>query len=369
MAACLLDVRTPQGANGMTVCLSEKTRVIAHAGLKYKSGYITISKYSPDSGKWRNVHIARKSMEKLMPLSGQLLEALKKREGCQLQLTKKQFLMVSKFNKPGRDTMHFISILHPKTEQEKLSEAIEYNHAKTINLNQDEYEKLHSSLDKLYQVTKTCQSSGENGSGASEESDAITCYRWTLQKKGTRSNSVFLTREECDRNAKAYIEDLPAELKEGEHDTEYSIHTTEVPRPSKVEVIEHIMYNEILRKTGFSAFDLALQPPSVEVITQAVNDVSKSEIVQITSKVAAMIGHKKLYFLSEMYDVFVYVGGIDKVKEAVFKHHSSPSGKLFARLLDSCYNNAVKPETAHDSSLALEQVVPESQPSECPMLT
>ena len=76
MTTSQLNAQTPQGASGMTICLSEKTRVIAHAARQYKAGYITLSRYNDDSGKWRNVHIAKKSFEKVKESAGELLDAV-----------------------------------------------------------------------------------------------------------------------------------------------------------------------------------------------------------------------------------------------------------------------------------------------------
>ena len=116
MTSSQLDAQTPQGSSGMTICLSEKTRVIAHAARQYKTGYITLSRYNEDTGKWRNVHIAKKSFEKMKEASTELLDALVHRKSKQLRLTKKPFLMITKFQKYNNEELYFLSVLHPKTE-------------------------------------------------------------------------------------------------------------------------------------------------------------------------------------------------------------------------------------------------------------
>ena len=346
MAACQLEVQTPHGSSGMTICLSDRTRVIAHAGLKYKSGYITISRYSEDKDRWRNSHIARKSIEKLLPESGKLLESLKKKELHQIPLTKKQFLMTTKFQKAGRETLHFISLLHTKADHECVTDDAEFNHAKTINLRLEEYEKLHSSLPRLYEVIKTVTSPSDENRGCvdAEEPRTIAGHRWAMKNSGRRSNSIFLTYAACQRNATAYVKDLPENLIQNADDVEFVISTVQVPRPTKLEVMEQVAYNEVLRKTGYSEAELSLQPPPAEEVAAIIDNLDKSEIVQITARVSALIGHNRLYFLNDIYDVFVYVGGLEKVQNAISKHHTSPSNKLFARLVDSCYNEIVRGE-------------------------
>ena len=142
MASKQLNSQTPQGSSGMTVCLSEHTRVIAHAAQQYKSGYVTVSRYSTDTSKWRNVHIAKKSFEKLKESRVELNNALLNGEEKQVSLTKRQFVMITKFQRTDKEPQYYVSFLHPKTEQEKLTNTADCHHSKTINLRKEEYGKF-----------------------------------------------------------------------------------------------------------------------------------------------------------------------------------------------------------------------------------
>jgi len=78
MASSQLDNLTPQGSTGMTICLPFTCRAIVHSALKYKSGYLTLSRFNSNNEKWRNVHIAKKSVEKLVSEADNLLDTFKK---------------------------------------------------------------------------------------------------------------------------------------------------------------------------------------------------------------------------------------------------------------------------------------------------
>ena len=345
MASSQLQNHTPQGSNGMTLCLSLNCRAIAHAALKYKTGYLTISRYNSNTDKWRNVHIARKSVEKLIEESGKLLEALRNSGEYQVRLTKKQFFMILKFQKCGREPLYYASILHPLEEQESITSETPCNHIKTINMTLDEFEKLHESLPKLLEVMKTPrEQSGNEQHAEDENSEVVTGYRWAMLDMGRRSNAIFLTKHTCEKNALAYLESLPDELKKTEADTKFNITTLDVPLPSKIEIVEHVTYSEILRRTGLSMADLCIEPPAYEVVKTAISQLKKHEIVHIVSSVCAMLKHTRLYLISDIYDIFLYMGGIEKVTNSIMKHVVSMSGKLFARLLDACYREVVNGE-------------------------
>ena len=197
----------------MTICLSDKTLVVAHAALQYKAGYITVSRHNDDTGKWRNVHIAKKSFEKMKESADALLDALVNRKALEMRLTKKQFLMITKFEKYNKEELYFLSVLHPKVEQESIANVTEFLHSKTINLRREEFEKLHSSFDKLYEVISTPQPGGNDADKHShlEECPTINCYGWSIEKRGLHSLSVYRTREQCEASVQSYIESSPGE--------------------------------------------------------------------------------------------------------------------------------------------------------------
>ena len=54
------------------------------------------------------------------------------------------------------------------------------------------------------------------------------------------------------------------------------------------------------------------------------------------------LNHKRLYFMSDVYDIFVYLGGIERTREILAKCVVSPPDLQSCRLIDSCYQKVVK---------------------------
>ena len=345
MTSSQLNSETPQGASGMTICLSEKTRVIAHAARQYKAGYITISRYNDDTNKWRNVHIAKKSFEKIKESSCGLLDALTNRKTMQLRLTKKQFLMITKFQKYNKEELYFLSILHPKTEQDNLTDATEYTHSKTINLRLEEFEKLHVSYDQLYLVITTPQAE-DSKQGHLEEYPTVKCFRWFIEKRGFRSHTVFLTREQCEANVQSFIQsdndDEPMES------STYVIEPEQILRPSKLEITQRVFHCLLLEQIGYDMTDMIMMSPPAEVVRSTIEEkVTKDHVLKIVDEVSSMLNHKRLYFLSKIYDIFTYVGGIGKIEADIVKAVNPPFLKT-ERLIDFCFGLVMKkdPNTA-----------------------
>ena len=341
MTTSQLNAQTPQGSSGMTICLSEKTRVIAHAALQYKTGYITISRYNDDTGKWRNVHIAKKSFEKIRESADNLLDAIVNRQAMEQRLTKKQFLMITKFQKHDKEELYFLSILHPKVEQESIASVTEFLHSKTINLRREEFEKLHASLDKIDHVISTPQSGGNDSDKYKhlEECPTVKCYRWSIEKRGLKSLNVYMDHEQCEMAVQNYIQSSPGEDNDP---SSYTIEAVQLLRPSKLEITQRVYYNVLLKETGYDVDDMTIMPPSAALVRETIEEkVTKVNVLRIVEAVSSMLNHKRLYFLSEIYDIFTYVDGIAKIEEQVVKS-VTPSELVSERLIDSCYELVVK---------------------------
>ena len=322
----------------MTLCLSEHTRVIAHAAQQYKSGYVTVSRYSCDTSKWRNVHIAKKSFEKLKESSDELYKALVNGDAKQVCLTKRQFAMITKFQRSDKDPIHYVSFLHPKTEQEKLVDTSECHHSKTINLRKEEYEKLHAAMENIHKVIVTAPKDSEGNACNPDEAVTVKAYQWNVAQRGMKSHTLFPTRKDCEDSVKGYIQGLPQE----DQKCDYDITELDVHRASKMEILELVFCNLVLDKTGHSWSDLMLQPPPSQDIMEAVAKVSKNEVLRIAERIASCLNHKRLYFMNDVYDIFVYVGGIEKSIEILAKCEVTPHEDLSIRLIDFCYQKIVK---------------------------
>ena len=322
----------------MTVFLSEHTRVIAHSAQQYKSGYVTVSRYSCDTSKWRNVHIAKKSFEKLKEASVDLYNSLSIGEARQVCLTKRQFAMITKFQRSDKEPLHYVSFLHPKTEQEKLTETSECHHSKTINLRKEEYEKFQTAMDDIYQVIITPPKDGEGSPTNLEEATTIRAYQWNVQERGMKSHTLYPSRKDCEDSVKGYISGLP----DHEKNCDYDVIELDVHRASKMEILEQVFYNQVLDKTGHSWTDLMMNSPTCEEIDIALSKVLKNEVLRIAERIAAVLNHKRLYFMSDVYDIFVYLGGIERTREILAKCVVSPPDLKSCRLIDSCYQKVVK---------------------------
>ena len=338
MASRQLNSQTPQGSSGMTVCLSEHTRVIAHAAQQYKSGYVTVSRYSTDTSKWRNVHIAKKSFEKLKESRVELNNALLNGEEKQVSLTKRQFVMITKFQRTDKEPQYYVSFLHPKTEQEKLTNTADCHHSKTINLRKEEYGKFQEAMDNIYQVITTQPKEGEGSAVNLDEAVTIKAYQWNVEKRGMKSHTLFPTRKDCEDSVKGYLAGLPDE----DQKYDYTVNELEIHRAGKMEILEQVFCNQVLDKTGYSWTDLMLHSPTYDEIEQSIIKVTKNEVLRIAERIAVTLNHKRLYFMSDVYDIFLYVGGLNHVKEVLTKSYVSPPDELSGRLIEFCYQKVVK---------------------------
>ena len=81
-------------------------------------------------------------------------------------LTRKQHVLTTVFQRKDKDPIYFVSIMHPVQEREVLTGQEEVNHAKTINLNEVEYQKLKDSQDLLLYVIRSRNATAENEESA-----------------------------------------------------------------------------------------------------------------------------------------------------------------------------------------------------------
>ena len=368
MATGQLDISTPKGADGMTVCLSEKTRVVAHSAFQYKSGYMTLAKYNDSTTKWRSVHIAKKSCSILMEESSSLLNSLDSMKCKQVKLTRRQFVMVTKFRKTGDgEDIFYITLLHPFTETDVVESPKDCNHAKTINLNKQEFTKLAESLPKLIEKMGTPREQKHEV----DESDSMRVYRWYMPVSGMNSVGLFVTPDLCKRSVMCHLNSIVTEgvPAEDNFNHNYKIVPVDMARPCKFKVVEHIYYTLLLEKTGIPTADLMLQTPSMEVLQKADASLTRSEIVEASTSVAAKLGNKRLYLVPEAYDLFAFISGKEKVMYYIVKNGISCSKMHYARLIDSCYSLVCKQDV--DSSCHFDTETPlhldeiESQMSDC----
>jgi len=280
--------------------------------------------------------LAKKSFEKLREHSAVLLAALSNGESSQVRLTARQFVMITKFVRGERGPLYHVSILHPKTEVDMLVDTADCYHSKTINMRKEEFVKLHDAMDKLHLVITTPPPPADNAS-TPEEEVTIKAYKWDLPKRGTKSLTVYPSKDECQESVKAYVEGLPSS-----EDCAYEIEEILVHRSSKMEILEHVFSSRILDKTGHSWSDLMLQSPEYATLEAAIAKVTKTEVVQIAEQLAVKLNHKRLYFMNDVYDIFVYFGGVQRVTDRLRQSIVTPSLLSAQQLMEFCYRKIVR---------------------------
>jgi hypothetical protein len=371
MATALLDNHTPTGADGMTIQLSANTRVVAHASKDGKAGYITISRFNSSKQNWRNVHISKKSLEKLKENSQKFLQALASSENCQVPLTKRQHVKTTFLErnalasgsdtdvspaKKRKTTLQYVSLLHPTSAKESIDEDTDINHVKTINLKPDEFAKFIENLEKLLRVTATPTEgkSAANQEGAKqeeeeeeeeEETPSIKATRWAMEEGGQWSDKIFLKSKDAVEDVCRFkaehaemCENLPDEVYL-DRDFTPSYGLVNVPRPSKLRVVEYVVFR-MLQVMVEQQDRPHSECPTEEELDVLSAKLKKTVIVQMVKDILAMLKFRSLHFVDELCDLFFYVGGLKRVYKPLTEGLIYPSDELYLRLLHTCYDKA-----------------------------
>lgn len=327
-------------AVAVTHTLSQKTKVMAQPGDRLKAGYVTFSRVAQNKVGWRNVHVSKRSFEKLCENMKAIESALVKKTQYHLMLTKKQHILTTLFQPEGKVASLYVSILHPEKETEELRKQDKMFHAKTINLSVDEFTKFADVHQELLDVVKSKTATVE-----SEESTHIACFRWTCKENGQRSSKLFLTRQECSKDADFHYSEMNREHFQGQpmeydYESKYEFDSVEVPRPGKLEIIEHLAYAMVSQRLKLKDIEVEKSPPSERDVLEAIEHFDLVAFKVLSRKVMAILSCKNLYLSGELVGVFMYTGGMSKVHQCLVKHLESSSGKLYTRLLDQCFEVA-----------------------------
>ena len=329
---------SPEPILTIVVELSDKSRLTVHPGDKWKSGYVTLSRVSKNKNGWRNVHISKKSFEKLAENFSNLEEALKERSTrYQLMLTRKQHVLTTKFQREGKEPIYYVSFIHPTEEKDILDRGEEVNHAKTINLTEHEFEGLKNNLERSLKVVRSKNVSHEN-----EESLMLDGYRWSFRRTGERSQMIFLTQTACVHDARQHYERVIKE-RPGDEDMEceidslYDCMPVQVRRPSKLELIEHIAYILLIKTLENDGVCVDDNPPDGPELRRARHFFDYSALTAITKRLLLRLKYKQIYLTSELVQLFLYVNGMERVENTLCKHETPGRGRLYPRLLNHCF--------------------------------
>ena len=245
MASAQLQQSTNSEVINMTCILGEKTKVTAHPGDKWKAGYFTFYRVASTKNAWRSVHLSKRAFEKFCENIENIHEAVKNHSVYQLMLNKKQHVLISHFKREGHDTLYYVSILHPTTEQENLTNDTEINHAKTINLSTTEFEKLKDSLTELIEVVRSKVEKPEE-----QESSLIQGFRWRAKDTGERCDKIYIDLIRCKKDAaEDYVNKHSEQMQTApigfSTESFYEYDTVLINRSSKLELIEHMVYRTL----------------------------------------------------------------------------------------------------------------------------
>lgn len=345
-ASQLKESNDAQEVACITSILSEKTKAIAHPGDKWRTGYLTLSRLVPGKNSWRSTHMSKKAFEKFCENFEAFENAFKTTTQHQLMLTPKQHIMITRFQREGKDTLYYFSLLHPTSDQEVLSQGVVINHAKTINLSFEEFMKLKTNSQKLLEVVRS-----RSEKDAGQESPIIETFRWTYLPTGTRSRKVFLTKEHCSRDAwfhsTAVNQMDPHPLDEVYLESSFKFEAVQVQRPSKLHLIEHLAYTTVqaaikeLREQTEATGDED-GAPTPEHVEMAIGKFDKQDFCHLVRRALIQLSYRNVYLTNELVDIFLYVKGMDKIKDIIIQHRELPSDGLYTRLLDYCYDRIME---------------------------
>ena len=316
--------------------LSERTKITAHPGDKWKAGYVTLSRVAQNKTGWRNVHISKRSFEKFAEHLSSLDEALKEKSTqYQLMLTRRQHVLTTRFQRDDRDPIHYVSFMHPTEERDFLSGAEEMNHAKTINVTEEEFARIKLNLDLLLKVVKSKNATAEN-----EESPMLDGFRWLFRQSGERSSKIFPSEQCCLEDARQHFREQNPKPLGCHFETLYDFTPVQVQRPSKLELIEHVAYCMTLQNLEHMNANADDGPPEANDVDRAIAHLENSMLVAFARKLMAQLKYKQVYLASELVQVFLYVQGLERLKNVIVKHQQPGCGKLYTRLLDHCFCQA-----------------------------
>ena len=321
----------------MTCILGERTKVIAHPGDKWKAGYFTFSRLATSRNSWRSTHLSKRAFEKFCENIENIHEAIKNHAVYQLMLNKKQHILISHFKREGQETLYYVSILHPTTEHENLTNDTEINHAKTINLSVSEFEKLKINVAELIEVVRSKVEKPDE-----QESTLIQGFRWKAKDTGERCDKIFIDLLRCKKDAEEdYINKHSEQMQTAPAsfsiESFYEYETVHINRSSKLELIEHMVYRTLQMELLVMSIDIRITPPSYREVDTAIHNMEKSFIRQLVKQALIQLKYRNVYMVNELIDIFFYTQGMELVKETLKRHKVSPSCLPFARLLNGSY--------------------------------
>jgi hypothetical protein len=343
MAAVQLQKDNEEGKiTSLTRLINDNTKVVAHAGDKWKPGYFTISRVQSGKNSWRNVHLSKTSFDKLASNVEEIVKALGERQtDFQLMLTKKQHVVITNFCREGKDTLVFASILHPNEDAMSITHDLELNHAKTINLSLAEVKKLQELLPECAKVvaTRTIKT-------VEKESLTITAYRWRdIKTRQVVPVSLFPNLDECRKDAmKDYVRfyDKEAQPDAVNIEKHYEFEEVKIQRPSKLALIQEITCLAAVSKLVMRKYLLDKKPAPAEDIDEVVDNIDRDLICTLLREIMCMLKYRNTFISLELVDIFFFTNGVERVKQDLLTRHEhfiTRDIPLHQKLINRCFAN------------------------------
>ena len=152
---------------------------------------------------------------------------------------------------------------------------------------------------------------------------------------GERSKLVYLRRDHCER-------DLSEVLVQGNQPKLRSeIHEVEVERPTKLTLMEHIIFTHVSDLLSTQDDFAEDGPPTEHQVSQILQTVNKWTVVSLAREIMKMLKYNMIYLSCEIYDTCLYLGTMNRIKDALVAHKHLNSYGLTARLVEYCYHECL----------------------------
>ena len=324
MATPQLDTDATKVKAAALINLSNNTRVIVHASTPRKTPYLTFIGERTGQQGTKAIHISKTAYGVLSSSVKNMKEYLKSGTYKRIDLSKRQWVEVTCNN----DTYYVqITQLKPRSTSEQ-------DHQKTVKLLADEIEILENNLQKIdtvmYQEKFTPMSSVKE-----TETSEINVFKWKTIQQGIVdevSYSVFLNEEQCKNSLLDTMDYATKTL--NRVDLTGDVFSYVIPRPNRMAVVEYVTYKLILslvvevsiqschgcqmqlgNQEGHT--DGCLAPPSDKCFSDAFQRFDKDRLLHQMHEIFLHLSYKEPYSVRELYDTFVYYGGLPKIRNMI----------------------------------------------------
>lgn len=353
-----MESLTPAGLNGRTMILSYGTKLVAHMATKHKTPYVTISRFSNNNNTWKNAHISMLGLEKLMENKQDVLAAFSKDERYELELTKRQKIIVQIYTGNGKP---YLSIVHSKKDSNDA------DHSRTVVMKKDEFEKMYENMANLMSMLRESRQEAMKAEGAEPqkwkrarvESDMMQAYRYEIQYGGSceTSEKIYLDESSC----KAKLDEVSLQLRQNGESVNGSIKEINIPRPNRYMVFEKILLENVQKEmfkmrhercegcridapgqmshmqvNGCISYENEARYSDVSFI---LHKLGREQLIEKVKKIFSEMSYVGMNNVHIVFDSYMFNGGgIDRICEKINDDNAEENDeqKLIQSFIDKC---------------------------------